>query len=139
MDKEKEALLALAAKESAKEKVLSMLGFAMRARKLVSGADKVCDEIRRHGHPSEDEKTKISAVGIVLLASDASANTKKRIRNACTYYNVELIQTEIGSDRFAERIGKSSAAAVVATFDRGFAEGIRKANGTFSDNRLKRV
>ena len=49
------------------KKLLGMLGFAARARKLVCGTDLCRDEIRR------------GKLQLVLVASDASQNTKKRI------------------------------------------------------------
>ncbi|MBE6637462.1 MAG: hypothetical protein E7618_06635 [Ruminococcaceae bacterium] len=115
-------------KAVAKNKLLSMVGFAMRAGKLVCGVDHICDEIRRHGYPDDGEANLPTPKGVVLLASDASDNTKKRIVNACTYYRVECIRTTITSEELADRVGKAATAAC-ATFDRGFADGMRKAVG----------
>ena len=106
-------------------KILSLIGFATKAGKLVMGTDKICDEIRRHGMPSDDNSG-YSTCGIVIIASDASDNTKKRITNACTYYRVEVYRSKLTQEQLADMIGKSSAAAC-ATFDRGFADGIRNA------------
>ncbi len=117
------------------EKIMSMLGFAAKAGKLACGADKVCDEIRRHGVPDLDETGKVHGIGIVIIASDASANTKKRIINACTYYNIGYTVSKISSDGLSARLGKMSATAVCATFDRGFADGIEKAVNLGSDTR----
>ncbi len=119
------------AEKARNEKILSLLGLAMKAGRLSLGCDRVCDEIRRHGLPSEDENETRRAVGLVVVARDASANTKKRITNACTYYNVNFYISDITSDALAERLGKSSSAAVCATFDRGFADGIKKAVASF--------
>ena len=115
------------------EKIISMLGFAAKAGKLTCGADKVCDEIRRHGVPDLDETGKASGIGIVVIANDASANTRKRIVNACTYYNIGYITAKISSDELSAKIGKMSTTAVCATFDRGFADGIKKAVNLGSD------
>ena len=134
--KTSEDLTYLAKKESKNRKILSMLGFAMRARKLLCGTDKVCDEIRRHGCPSEDGKIQKQKIGIVIIASDASDNTKKRIINACNHYNVGFYRSEITSDELADRIGRISSAAVCATFDKAFTDGILKAVGVSDDNRL---
>ncbi len=136
-NKMSEKISALALKKAKNEKILSMLGFAMRARKLICGADKICDEIRRHGCPSEDGEVPKRKIGIVIIASDASDNTKKRIINACNHYNVELYRSDITSNNLADRIGRLSSAAVCATFDRGFTDGILKAVGGSADNRLK--
>lgn len=107
-----------------KEKLLSLLGFAMRARKLCCGTDKVCDEIRRHGWPNGVKKNGKRPSGIVIIAADASDNTKKRIINACTYYNVGFVITDIFSVELSERIGKSSPSAVCAVFESGFEKGV---------------
>ncbi len=105
-------------------KLLSLMGFAMRAGKLDTGTDRICDEIRRHGSPDDDLKG-YSTKGIVIIAADASDNTKKRIINACKYYRVEFYISTLTQNEIAARIGKASAAAC-ATFDRGFADGVRK-------------
>ncbi len=107
-----------------KEKMLSLLGFAMRARKLYCGTDKVCDEIRRHGCCDGISKAENKTAGIVIIAKDASNNTKKRIINACSYYNVGYIIPDILSEELSKRIGKSSPSAVCAVFESGFAKGI---------------
>lgn len=129
--------------EEAREKILngkllSLLGFAMRAGKLSCGTDRVCDDIRRHGIPDDwDGKTK-HPLGIVLIAADASANTKKRIINACTYYNMSYYVTGIPADEIGQRTGKSPSAAVCAVFDRDFTAGISKAVSAFDGMRTDR-
>ena len=129
--------------EEAREKILngkllSLLGFAMRAGKLSCGTDRVCDDIRRHGIPDDgDGKTK-HPLGIVLIAADASANTKKRIINACIYYNMSYYVTGIPADEIGQRTGKSPSAAVCAVFDRDFTAGISKAVSAFDGMRTDR-
>lgn len=118
-------------KAQIEKKLLSMLGFAAKAGKIISGVDRICDEVRRHGMPSEDGQG-LSSCGIVLLSCNASENTVKRVTNACKYYRVELVRTTLTTDGMASIIGKASSAAC-ATFDRSFSDGIRKAlslNGT---------
>lgn len=121
-----------------KSKLLTMAGFAMRAGKLVCGTDKICDEIRRHGWPEDGSGGNARPMGVVLLTADASDNTKKRITNACRYYRVELIASPLTSEELAARIGKAAAAAC-ATFDKDFADGMKKAVGISRDNRRKGV
>ena len=121
-----------------KQKLLTMVGFAMRAGKLVCGTDKICDEIRRHGIPDDNENANCRVTGVVLLASDASENTQKRLKNACRYYHVEIICSSLTSDEIASRIGRAAAAAC-ATFDKNFVEGINKAVGLTRENRRNRV
>ena len=90
--------------------VLQLLGLAARARKVISGEELVVNEIR-HG------KAKL-----VLLASDASANTSKKLTDKCTYYNVEL---HVFGDRYdlGHATGKEARVALAIT-DSGFAKKI---------------
>mgnify|MGYP002293514765 FL=1 len=127
--------------EEAREKILngkllSLLGFAMRAGKLSCGTDRVCDDIRRHGIPDDGDGKPKHPLGIVLIAADASANTKKRIINACTYYNMSYYVTGIPADEIGQRTGKSPA--VCAVFDRDFTAGISKAVSAFDGMRTDR-
>ena len=90
--------------------VLQMLGLAARARKIISGEELVVNEIR-HGNAK-----------LVLLASDASANTSKKLTDKCTYYNVEL---HVFGDRYdlGHATGKEARVALAIT-DNGFAKKI---------------
>ena len=129
--------------EEAREKILngkllSLLGFAMRAGKLSCGTDRVCDDIRRHGIPDDGDGKPKHPLGIVLIAADASANTKKRIINACTYYNMSYYVTGIPADEIGQRTGKSPSAGVCAVFDRDFTAGISKAVSAFDGMRTDR-
>lgn len=129
--------------EEAREKILngkllSLLGFARRAGKLSCGTDRVCDDIRRHGIPDDGDGKPKHPLGIVLIAADASANTKKRIINACTYYNMSYYVTGIPADEIGQRTGKSPSAAVCAVFDRDFTAGISKAVSAFDGMRTDR-
>ena len=129
--------------EEAREKILngkllSLLGFAMRAGKLSCGTDRVCDDIRRHGIPDDGDGKPKHPLGIVHIAADASANTKKRIINACTYYNMSYYVTGIPADEIGQRTGKSPSAAVCAVFDRDFTAGISKAVSAFDGMRTDR-
>jgi len=88
-------------------KALSYLGMAMRAGKLVTGDDTVLKSIRQ------------GKAHLVIVAGDASDNTKKKYRDKCGYYNVKLAEAfdrvELGM-----AIGKE-ARVLVAVTDAGFA------------------
>lgn len=88
--------------------VLQLLGLAARARKVISGEELVIKEIR-HGNAK-----------IVLLASDASANTSKKLTDKCKYYNVEL---HVLGNRYdlGHATGKEARVALAIT-DSGFAK-----------------
>ncbi|MDD6483180.1 MAG: ribosomal L7Ae/L30e/S12e/Gadd45 family protein [Clostridiales bacterium] len=62
-----------------KDKFLAMTGMAKRAGKLISG-EALCKDALRKGRAK-----------LVILAEDASPNTKKSITNSCNYYKVECI------------------------------------------------
>lgn len=128
LTEEQEKMLAEANKKRSDEKILSLIGLAMRAGKLSIGTDRICDEVRRHGVPNEAEVMgrKIRSVGIVLIASDASDNTKKRLINTCSYYGIRFVETGIAADAIADKLGRNTSCAACATFDRGFSDGLRK-------------
>jgi ribosomal protein L7Ae-like RNA K-turn-binding protein len=93
---------------TAANKVLSRLGLAMRAGKLISGEETVLKAVR-----SGEAK-------LVLLAGDASENTAKKISDKCNSYNVQLL---IGFTRFelGSAVGKPERVLFAVT-DRGFAD-----------------
>ncbi|MDD6800918.1 MAG: hypothetical protein PUE85_10965 [Firmicutes bacterium] len=108
-----------------------MLGIAKKAGLLFCGTDTVCEEIRRHGHSGaygETEqigKNKIhKKCGCVVIAGDASANTRKRLTDACKYYNINCFLTGITSDALSDRLGKSGYTVCAAVFERGFTEAL---------------
>ncbi|CAH0346149.1 YlxQ family RNA-binding protein [Bacillus sp. CECT 9360] len=86
---------------------MSLLGLANRARKLISGEELVIKEVR-------SGKAKL-----VLLASDASANTEKKISDKCSFYKVPIKRVENRS-MLGQAIGKE-ARVTVAVLDEGFA------------------
>ena len=94
------------------KKLLGLLGFAARARKLICGADLCRDAIRRGQIP------------LVLVASDASANTLKRITDACKYYETDLCQVPIPASDLSKQIGKTASIAVIGVTDMNFVNGI---------------
>ncbi|HIY20109.1 MAG TPA: ribosomal L7Ae/L30e/S12e/Gadd45 family protein [Candidatus Blautia avistercoris] len=59
-----------------KNKVLSLIGLATKAGKTVSGEF------------STEKAVKNGKAGIVLIAEDASGNTKKKFENMCRFYEV---------------------------------------------------
>jgi ribosomal protein L7Ae-like RNA K-turn-binding protein len=86
---------------------MSILGLANRARKIISGEELTVKQI-------QSGKAKL-----ILLSSDASPNTTKKITDKCKSYEVPLKLVE---DRhlLGQAIGKE-ARVVVAVLDNGFA------------------
>ncbi|MCD1257776.1 ribosomal L7Ae/L30e/S12e/Gadd45 family protein [Paenibacillus athensensis] len=95
-------------------KFKSHLGLAMRAGKLVTGDEGVLKAIRS------------GEAQLVILAADASENARKKYRDKCSFYGVELMEAgtkaELGSS-----IGKELR-VIVGVLDKGFAQMLRQAN-----------
>ena len=98
--------------EDRSEKLLSLLGFAARARRLVFGTE-LCRTAARAGQ-----------ISLVVIAADASPNTKKRVVDACKYYGCDVCQSAVPSSILAGRLGKSGVTAVVGLNDHNFIAGI---------------
>ncbi|MFM1650859.1 YlxQ family RNA-binding protein [Brevibacillus sp. B_LB10_24] len=81
------------------QKLGQLLGIAMRARKIITGEELVIRAIRtKRAH-------------LVLLASDASSNTAKKVSDKCSYYGVPFCML---FDRYeiGRAIGKDARVAV---------------------------
>lgn len=94
------------------DRILSMLGLAMRAGKVVSGEFSVEKRIQKR------------EAWLVLVASDASDNTKKLFRNKCDFYHIPCY-IYAGKEALGHAIGKGARASI-AILDKGFAEVIQK-------------
>lgn len=94
------------------DRVLSMLGLAAKAGKIASGEFSV------------EKMVKSKSAYLVIVAQDASDNTKKKFTNMCTYYNVP-IYFYADKERLGNAIGKMTRASV-AVVDEGFAKAIDK-------------
>ncbi len=91
-----------------------MLGFAMRAGKIIAGTDLVCKAMKG------------GSVRLAVISSEASDSTKKKLVNKCEFYGVRFVMADIDTGELARIIGKSFAAAAVAVTDEGFAAEIIK-------------
>lgn len=96
------------------EKLSRMLGLAARARMLSVGADIACDVVR----------SGISKV--VMVAHDASDNTKKRVFNCTKYYETACYEIPIGQNDLGHILGKRGACSALSLNDRNMAKGITK-------------
>jgi ribosomal protein L7Ae-like RNA K-turn-binding protein len=93
-------------------KVESLLGLCTRSRNLVSG------EFATEG------AVKDGSAWLVLVATDASANTKKLFKDKCSFYEVPCF--EYGTkESLGHAIGKEIRASI-AVLDEGFAKSIMK-------------
>ena len=92
------------------DKAYRMLGMAKRAGKTVTGTDGVLNSV------------KSGKSFLVIMASDASDNTKKQIPDKCRSYNVRLI-TNADRDTISKMTSTENSAAV-SIIDRGLADAI---------------
>ncbi len=95
-----------------KNSVLSMLGLAAKAGKIASGEFSV------------EKAVKSGKAFLVMIAEDASDNTKKMFRNMCKYYEVpmEIFATK---EELGHWVGKTYRASI-CILDEGFAKSIVK-------------
>ena len=96
-----------------KNKVFSMIGLATRARKVVSGEF------------STEKSVKSGRGFLVLVADDASQNTKKKFQNMCDFYEVPIYFIA-DKEELGKFCGKEFRASL-AVQDENFAKAIMKA------------
>ena len=98
-------------------RLYGMLGFAMRAGKVIIGTETVCSAMAKQGKGKPN---------LLLVAQDASEGTKKKLLTKAEFYGVETIIVNIDSDELGRLLGKLYAPATVAIVDDRFAEEIRR-------------
>ncbi|MDY5985451.1 L7Ae/L30e/S12e/Gadd45 family ribosomal protein [Sporofaciens sp. SGI.106] len=93
-------------------KVLSLISLATKAGKTASG--EFCTE----------KEVKTGRAALVIVAADASDNTKKKFQNMCDFYEVPICFYK-DKDTLGHAMGKEFRASL-AVLDEGFAKGIMK-------------
>lgn len=95
-----------------RKKVFNLIGIATKSRNVVSGEFSTENAVKNHN------------ASLVIVAEDASDNTKKMFTNMCTYYKVPIYffgeKTELG-----HAMGKEFRASL-AVMDKGLADAIEK-------------
>ncbi|TDW26356.1 ribosomal protein L7Ae-like RNA K-turn-binding protein [Breznakia blatticola] len=94
--------------------IYGTLGIANAARKLAYGETLI-------------EKIRAKKCYLVLIAEDASDNTKKKIMDKCSFYNVKYDFVD-SSALLSNAIGRANVKAV-GVLDRGFANSMMKKKG----------
>lgn len=84
---------------------LGMLGMAMRAGRVVSGEFSV------------EKAVKTGIAELVIVASDASANTTKNFRDMCAYYDCPIVIYGT-KETIGHAIGKEFRASIAITDER---------------------
>ena len=94
------------------DKILSMLGIAAKANYIASGEYQTEHAVKGY------------EAFLVIVAGDASDNTKKKFRNMCDFYEVPF---EIYSDKdgLGRSVGKEFRSSIAIT-DEGLAKSILK-------------
>lgn len=87
-----------------KKSLLSRIGLAKKSGKIISGTDLVCDGARDGNVLS------------VLVAGNASENSKKRVLNCTSYYEVKAyVIDSLTTEELGKAIGKSATACIGIT------------------------
>lgn len=94
-------------------KILSLIGLATKAGKTVSGEF------------ATEKSVKTGKGLLVIVADDASENTKKKFRNMCEYYEVPVFFLS-DKEGLGKAMGKEFRASL-AIQDENFAKAIIKA------------
>lgn len=94
------------------DRVLSMVGLATRAGKVLSGEF------------STEKAVKDGKAVLVIIAGDASDNTRKLFTNMCAFYKVPL-QIYGTKESLGHAMGKELRASLALT-DKGFSDAILK-------------
>lgn len=95
----------------ADKKILSLFGLAARAGRIASGEFQT------------ETAVKAGTAHLVVVAEDASENTKKLFHDKCSFYKVPVI-TLGTKEELGHAIGKEFRASL-AILDEGFAEAVR--------------
>ncbi len=90
--------------EEKAKKIASYIGFARKSGTASLGCDITVDLIRR-GAPGKMPL-------VVLISSDAAANTVKRAKNACEYYGVEHITVPFTTEQLGDITGKAACSVI---------------------------
>lgn len=96
------------------ERLSRMLGLSARARMLSVGTDMACDSVRSGN------------ARMLMVAHDASENTKKRAFNCAKYYETACYEIPIGQNDLGNCVGKKGAVSVLSLNDSNMAKGIKK-------------
>ena len=97
-----------------------MLGFAMRAGKLLIGTDTIFAALSRKGGTD---------VKLVVMPCDASDGAKDKMIRRCTAHEVRYSVLDIPASELGRLLGKLYAPSAVAVTDDNFAKEIMRAQG----------
>ena len=99
------------------KRALGMLGLAMKAGKVVIGTEQVIAYL---------QKNKLK---LVLLSSNSSEGTQKKIRFKCEFYKIDAQELPVDTEQLGRLLGKTYTPAAVGVTDEGFSRTIVKILG----------
>ena len=99
-------------------KLLSMIGLAKKAGKVICGSPLICEQMGRKAKPE-----------LVVIASDASEQSVKKLTVKSQFYNIKYIVYSATKEELAHAVGKQSELAALAITDKGFAAELLKLSG----------
>ncbi len=102
-------------------KALNLLSLAQRSGRLSSGEFMV------------EKSVKEGKAYLVIIAQDASKNTKKKFYNMCTFYHVPAIEMS-DKEELGRSIGRTERSSL-ALMDDGFAKAVMKELETYNTRR----
>ncbi len=92
--------------------IYNTLGLIYRARKMTIGTDITISELRK------------KKLFLIILATDASKLTKKKVYDKAKTYQVEVIET-LSSGEISQAISKNDI-KVIGITDKGFSQSLMK-------------
>ena len=95
-----------------------MLGFAMRAGKLVLGTDLILASVSRKGR---------DGAKLVIISESASFATRDKIVRKCEACGVSHVSVDFDGEELGRLLGKLYAPVAVAVTDDNFASEIKRA------------
>lgn len=94
------------------QRLYGMLGLAMRAGKVIVGTEQVCIGLSK------------GKIHLVLISTEASEGTKKKIGFKCEFYNIRSLEVNICTEELGRLLGKTYGPAAVGIADENFANTI---------------
>ena len=93
-------------------RILGMLGLAMKAGKVVIGTEQAITYLQK------------GKIKLMLVSSNASDGTKKKMLHKCEFYKTRIEELGIDTDELGRLLGKTYAPAVVGITDENFSRAI---------------
>ncbi len=95
----------------AEREALLALGLCKKAGKLTVGTELVCKALAKKNPPV-----------LVIVSKHASQNTKKRLTDKCSFYGVELYESDADTSEISAALGGKAQVAACAVGERGLAQ-----------------